>query len=818
MRPGEKIVGGVAQLTHDAKKTVVLASHFTKVIFAKPFRFNKKFKPPEPDRASRVLDTNDHEYLKSIVKSDSDFVLSNLAEEEVNMLIEAMEKFKVAPGETIIEQGDVGDYLYVLKEGSVRYLKDGSEIGTAGPGEVFGELALLYDCPRAATVVAEGDCLLFRASRETFRMLQASFVLSNDDETRRLLKKTQIFQDLPDEIIRELASYIFQKSFRKGDHLIEKGKSVDVIYFLKHGRARATGIQMHGNNYADCELKSGDSFGERAIVMNQNSIATVECLTDGMAYVLTKERFLNCMQDMNVHELIQNSMDAKVLSVMPFFVNSDISPIELRQMAKRVKEKTLEPGDVLSNIGDMMEPSLYFIATKTKSPRLEMTASDGVSKVLGVSEPFGFGKQAMIVANLLNIDPDAADHYRKEHNLVHLDTPEEIQAQMRNIMERNLVVSQYHIQNRGSETVYCRTVALKDVIDIIYDPSRLGKNYRANAAFDNSITYETLERRVLLGQGSFGQVWLCRDPVHDAPYALKIQYKRELIEQHQAEGVIRETRVMRQMYHPFVMGLVQAQQDEQCLYMMMELIQGGELRQQMRNDERPYLSEAAAKFYAACMLEGLSYMHRRNFVYRDLKGENVLLDKDGYCVIVDLGFAKHVPDKTFTFCGTPIFIAPEILLSKGHDKSADIWSFGVMLYEMLFGTNPFFDYDDPTLDQRTLFKRIVKASFQRPRKQSSLDAYANTSDAAKDLIRRLLEVKPSKRLGCTGKGDLSIRSHPWFSDIDWGKLYRKEIKAPWVPEISDPFDGTNFNTVIPRTKNGLKKLSDWEQKQFEEFG
>ena len=105
-------------------------------------------------------------------------------------------------------------------------------------------------------------------------------------------------------------------------------------------------------------------------------------------------------------------------------------------------------------------------------------------------------------------------------------------------------------------------------------------------------------------------------------------------------------------------------------------------------------------------------------------------------------------------------------MSKGHDKSADIWSFGVMIYEMLFGTNPFFDYDDPTIDQRTLFKRIVRASFQRPRKQSSLDAYANTSADAKDLIRKLLEVKPSRRLGCSGKGDLSIRNHPWFSDID----------------------------------------------------
>ena len=147
-----------------------------------------------------------------------------------------------------------------------------------------------------------------------------------------------------------------------------------------------------------------------------------------------------------------------------------------------------------------------------------------------------------------------------------------------------------------------------------------------------------------------------------------------------------------------------------------------------------------------------------------------------------------------------------------------------MIYEMLFGTNPFFDYDDPFIDQHTLFKRIVKADFQTPRKQSAIDAYDTTSDDAKDLITRLLVVDVRKRLGCsTARGDLDIRNHPWFSNnedgngIDFGKLYRKEITAPWVPELSDPFDGTNFCPTIERDKRGMKKLNSQEQKLFENF-
>jgi len=160
-------------------------------------------------------------------------------------------------------------------------------------------------------------------------------------------------------------------------------------------------------------------------------------------------------------------------------------------------------------------------------------------------------------------------------------------------------------------------------------------------------------------------------------------------------------------------------------------------------------------------------------------------------------------------------------MNKGHDKSADIWSLGVMIYEMLFGTNPFFDYDDPTINQRTLFKRIVKGQFQRPRKQSAIDAYQRVSDDAKDLIKKMLVVDVRKRIGCMSRADLDIRDHPWFANpdtgIDFGKLYRKELTAPWIPNVTSPYDGQNFSCKEEQDKSWLKPLSEKEQRQFEEF-
>ena len=310
MKPEGKISHGSGK---HSKKRGAIARGLTKVIFAKPIAFAKKFHPPKPVAASQALSPEEQEFIKTIVTAHSDFVLSHLEEREVSMLIEAMEKFKVSLGENIIKQGDVGDYLYILKEGSIRYVKDGDEIGIAGPGEVFGELALLYDCPRAATVVADTDCMLYRVSREIFRTIQASFILSNDDEARRLLKQTKLFQGFPDDIVNEMASCIFKKQFHKGDILIQKGEPVDEVYFIKTGRVLAKDLATRDISFSEIEFKAGDSFGERAIAMNEPAIGTVECLTDGVAFVLTKERFLHCMQGMDLHEIIQHTTDVNVL-------------------------------------------------------------------------------------------------------------------------------------------------------------------------------------------------------------------------------------------------------------------------------------------------------------------------------------------------------------------------------------------------------------------------------------------------------------------------------------------------------------------------
>ena len=208
-------------------------------------------------------------------------------------------------------------------------------------------------------------------------------------------------------------------------------------------------------------------------------------------------------------------------------------------------------------------------------------------------------------------------------------------------------------------------ISKDDIVHLIHDLDRL--NSQIFLPGKSVLKLDDLKKHRILGVGTFGKVWLVSS-VQDGQteaYALKIQRKRLLLKSHQVNGVIREMRLMSNLDHPFVLKLVNVYQDTDSVYMLIKLVQGGELYSLMKKARRQTLSERDGRFYASGILAGLAYMHRRHILYRDLKPENVLIDKDGYTTIVDLGFAKIVRDKTFTLCGTPWYIAPEVILGRG---------------------------------------------------------------------------------------------------------------------------------------------------------
>jgi hypothetical protein len=320
--------------------------------------------------------------------------------------------------------------------------------------------------------------------------------------------------------------------------------------------------------------------------------------------------------------------------IIPLFKYSDISPIEIDLMASKIEDFEYKKGSAIATIGESVGPAVYIIRSGT------ITLSDGRNtKRLHEGEFFGFGQESLILPSKLNIQNLAfrEDGFAAFVTKAGADMGEKLLTASGVPALHDAVVS---------EDAKLGRLSLKSIASVIYDVLRLGQS---GSVLDPTITKDTLEMRRILGTGTFGQVWLTRHEITDTAYALKVQYKRDLVNNGQAKGVINEKNIMAIINHPFIMSIVNAHQDDACVYMVLDLLQGGELRSVMHTAKSPFLSEWRSRFYAAGILEGLSYMHRRSFVYRDLKGENVLLDSDGYCVIVDLGFGKFR-------CGVDVFI------------------------------------------------------------------------------------------------------------------------------------------------------------------
>ncbi|CEP64447.1 cAMP-dependent protein kinase catalytic subunit TPK3 LALA0_S11e04302g [Lachancea lanzarotensis] len=270
-----------------------------------------------------------------------------------------------------------------------------------------------------------------------------------------------------------------------------------------------------------------------------------------------------------------------------------------------------------------------------------------------------------------------------------------------------------------------------------------------------------------LGTGSFGRVHLVRSNHNGRFYAMKVLKKKTIVKLKQVEHTNDERRMLSVVAHPFIIRMWGTFQDHQQVFMIMDYIEGGELFSLLRKSQR--FPNPVAKFYAAEVCLALEYLHSLDIIYRDLKPENVLLDKNGHVKITDFGFAKFVPDVTFTLCGTPDYIAPEVVSTKPYNKSVDWWSFGILIFEMLAGYTPF--YDSNTMKT---YENILNAELQFP---------PFFQADVQDLLSKLITRDLSKRLGNLQNGSDDVKNHPWFSEVVWEKLLCRNIETPYEPPV-----------------------------------
>ncbi|XP_011612376.2 protein kinase C delta type-like isoform X1 [Takifugu rubripes] len=310
------------------------------------------------------------------------------------------------------------------------------------------------------------------------------------------------------------------------------------------------------------------------------------------------------------------------------------------------------------------------------------------------------------------------------------------------------------------------------------------------------LTINHLVFHKVLGKGSFGKVLLAELKGKGQFFAVKVLKKDVVLMDDDVECTMVEKRVLSLAWeNPFLTHLYSTFQSKEHLFFVMEYLNGGDLMFHIQDKGR--FDVTRATFYAAEITVGLQFLHSKGIIYRDLKLDNVMLDKDGHIKIADFGMCK---EKVFgdvratTFCGTPDYIAPEILLGQKYTFSVDWWSFGVLVYEMLIGQSPFQGDDEDEL-----FDSIRTDTPHYPRW---------ISKESKSLIELLFERDPSRRLGVVG----DIRTHPFFRTINWSALEKREVEPPFKPKVKSPSDCSNFDREFlnekPRLSHGDKMLID----------
>jgi serine/threonine protein kinase len=280
-----------------------------------------------------------------------------------------------------------------------------------------------------------------------------------------------------------------------------------------------------------------------------------------------------------------------------------------------------------------------------------------------------------------------------------------------------------------------------------------------------------------LGTGAFGRVRFVTFKETGQIYALKTLKKASIIKMKQVDHIMSEKSILQKMQHPFIVNMWGSFHDTRYIYMLLEYIVGGEFFTHLRKAGR--FDNEQSLFYAAQIAAIFEYCHSLNIVYRDLKPENILINADGYVKLTDFGFAKVIEHRTYTLCGTPEYIAPEVLLNKGHGKPVDWWTLGILIYEMIVGYPPFVDEDPMGIYQKILSGKIV---------------FPKMFDKnAKALVKKLLTADLGKRFGNLKNGIDDIKQHKWFKDISWEDLLAKKIPATFKPTVKSENDTSNFD-------------------------
>ena len=564
-------------------------------------------------------------------------------------------------------------------------------------------------------------------------------------------------------------SFAGPENVAQGTNIITQGESGDEaakLYVVQTGECK---ILVDGTEVGT--YTAGQSFGELALMYNQPRKATIQATTDCQVWYLERKVFSQTAQ---YYKDQQNQKICQVLSRVPSL--KVLTDRDRQILSESLEESSHEDGEYIIREGQAGD-HFYIIDTGTV-----LAVKEGQGTVATMGPGDFFGERA-----LLSEEQRAASCVVQGDDCVVLSLDREHFEMMMGSLDMYVAAEEEQTASKVNET-------------------RGGGVTNAAPSHVNGITLNDLHYVAVLGEGAFGRVSLVtrkddKNSKNPTTYALKAMKKAMIVDNGLEEHIVNEKQVMQALDNPGLLKLYATFQDDCRLYLLLELCQGGELFTYLRDSWK--FPEKTAKFYAGSVALGFQHMHSKNIIYRDLKPENLLLDNEGWLKIADFGLAKDVKDGlTYTLCGTPDYLAPEIILSKGHSKPCDYWALGILVYELCVGEVPFYS-DDPMEVYQLILRNEISYPSKFPKQ-------------IKSIVNKFCTLNPQKRLGATKQGFSAIQKHAWFSGFHWDAIINrnsKEIQIPIKPKVKSSMDVSNFDQDCIEKETKAKKCS-WSPEGF----
>ena len=689
--------------------------------------------PDDERKAPRKLHKSESErnILREALREGT--LLGALGAYELGEMIDYMEIINLKQGQDC----DLRGCLCVMLEGEVQTKTNSSpECSEKAArrflqGAVFGQVGLFDDSQSTGGLhaIALKPARICKLQGTAYRRGMEFSRQAHIKANMKLMATIPIFSKLSTAERLQISDSSEVKTYLANDKIITEGEPGEHFYILRSGGASVSrGLAPNGTpNRIDFKYP-GDYFGEAALLEGQPRNATIIAAENGTEAMCISRAMFNKQLLGPLSLIMQRSeltVQQQMLTAVPLL--SQLTAERRNALTDRLKLETFADGSFIFKQGDNGN-KMYII--KTGQVSVELKSSDGKTSVIDnllIGQYFG---------------------------------------------ERSLVKEEPRMAStRAKGKLECYSLSKQD-----FDDLALVTDVAWSRRWDMEDTRDVSQLKAIksIGAGAFGKAWLVKHVKNDKMYALKALDKHTVKRQNWTGVVMREKDLLLSLApHPCVITMHNAFQSPTQLFMLMDVAMGGELFQVLEKFQR--FEAEHARFYAGCVTLAVGHLHKHGIIFRDLKPENLLLTSTGYLKLIDFGFAKRLGrgDKTYTLCGTPYYLAPEMILHRGHDFALDWWTVGVLIYEMLEGEPPFTGNSEVEV-----YGKVTRLQYSC--------TPVRFPDAAIDIIAQLLSKEPETRLGNMRNGVNDVMAHRWFHDFSWDDLYATKLPVPYLPPRTDP--------------------------------